>query len=422
VIHIMERIVIAGGRPLKGSVRVTGAKNAALPILCATLLTEEPCTIRGLPGLTDIDVMSEILRSLGAEVSVAGDAITVQANSLTSQAVPDHLMREMRSSIIVMGALLTRFGRVRVSQPGGCAIGSRPIDLHLKGLKDLGAELVERHGYIQATCDRLQGTSIHLDYPSVGATENLMMAATLAQGQTTITNAAKEPEIVDLQNFLNVLGANVKGAGTATIRIEGVEKLGGADYTIIPDRIVAGTYVLAGAATHGQVRVENVIPEHLESLLAKLREIGIGVTAGDDFIEIDAAGPFRAIESVRTLPYPGFPTDLQAPMMALLCLAEGTSIVTETVFESRFKHVDELRRMGANIKVHERSAVIKGVSNLTGATVCATDLRAGAALVIAGLVADGITVIEDVRHIYRGYDRLEENLRALGARIEGIGR
>jgi len=417
----MERIVIAGGRPLSGRVRVGGAKNAALPILGATLLTGEPCTVRDLPNLTDIDVMRNILRALGARVEVFGSSTTVEAKHLTSQTVPEHLMREMRSSIIVMGALLARFGRVKVSQPGGCAIGSRPIDLHLKGLKELGAEITERHGYIIAECDRLRGASIHLDFPSVGATENLMMAATLAEGQTVITNAAKEPEIVDLQNFINSLGAKIKGAGTDTIRIEGVEKLHGADYSVIPDRIVAGTYIIAGAITGANIVVENVIPEHLDSLLAKLREMGVELDVKGDSVAVSAQHPLRAIDSLRTLPYPGFPTDLQAPMMALLCLASGTSIVTETVFESRFKHVDELRRMGANIKVNERTAVIKGVPTLSSATVAATDLRAGAALVLAGLAADGITIVEDVHHIYRGYDNLEDDLRSLGARIERIG-
>lgn len=417
----MERIVIAGGRPLHGKVRIGGAKNAALPILGATLLTEAPCLIREIPNLTDVGVMRDILETLGAKVEVVGDLTTVEAAALTSLTVPENLMREMRSSIIVMGALLTRFGTVKVSQPGGCDIGSRPIDLHIKGLKELGAQINEKHGYITATCKRLHGASIHLDFPSVGATQNLMMAATLADGLTIITNAAKEPEIVDLQNFINSLGANIKGAGTDTIRIEGVEKLHGTDYTVIPDRIVAGTYLLAGAITGGKVTVLNVIPEHLESLLAKLREMGVQVDTKGDSVTVQAEHPLQAIDSLRTLPYPGFPTDLQAPMMALLCLANGTSIVTETVFESRFKHVNELKRMGANIKVNERTAIIKGVPALSSANVAATDLRAGAALVLAALAADGITVIGDVHHIYRGYIDLDENLRMLNARIERVG-
>lgn len=417
----MERIVIAGGRPLSGKVRIGGAKNSALPILGATLLTESPCVIREVPNLTDVKVMCRILEDLGAKVEVNGDAIRVEAAALTSLTVPEHLMREMRSSIIVMGAILTRFGTVKVSQPGGCDIGSRPIDLHIKGLRELGAEISEKHGYITATCKRLRGASIHLDFPSVGATQNLMMAATLAEGTTVITNAAKEPEIVDLQNFINSLGANIKGAGTDTIRIEGVEKLHGTDYTIIPDRIAAGTYLIAGTITGGQVTVENVIPEHLESLLAKLREMGVQVETTGDSVSVCVNQPLKAIDSLRTLPYPGFPTDLQAPMMALLCIANGTSVVTETVFESRFKHVNELRRMGADIKVNERTAIIKGVPALSSANVAATDLRAGAALVLAGLAADGITVVSDVHHIYRGYDKLEENLKALNARIERIG-
>ncbi len=417
----MERIVISGGRPLHGTVRIPGAKNAALPILAASLLTPDQCVIRGLPALTDIDVMLSIISTLGAEVKGQGGVAYIRAEPLVSQDVPETLMREMRSSIIVMGALLARFGYTKVSYPGGCAIGSRPIDLHLKGLRELGAEIEEKHGFIKAQAKGLRGATIHLDYPSVGATENLMMAATLAKGQTILSNAAKEPEIIDLQNFLNVMGANVKGAGTDVIRIEGVDALNGADYTIIPDRIVAGTYLLAGAITGGEVKVSNVIPEHLESLLAKLREMGACVKVEDDSILLKAKDRLVAIESLRTLPYPGFPTDLQAPMMALLCLAKGTSIVTETVFESRFKHVDELRRMGANIKVNDRTAVIKGVPALTSAQVSASDLRAGAALVLAALAADDITVIEDVHHIDRGYERLEDYLRALGARVERIG-
>lgn len=417
----MERIVIAGGRPLQGKIRVGGAKNAALPILAATLLTPEPCLIRSLPALTDVDVMGSILRNLGVRVNSTPEGCMVTAASLTSQTIPEYLMREMRSSIIVMGALIGRFGRAKVSQPGGCDIGSRPIDLHLKGLREFGVTIKEQHGYITAHANKLRGASIHLDYPSVGATENLMMAASLASGRSTISNAAKEPEIVDLQNFLNAMGANVKGAGTDTIRVEGVPKLHGAEHTIIPDRIIAGTYLLAGAITGGQVTVENVIPEHLESLLAKLREMGAEVLVKEDAITVGATTRLQAIESLRTLPYPGFPTDLQAPMMALLCLADGTSIVTETVFESRFKHVDELRRMGANIKVNERTAVIRGVPNLTSANVTATDLRAGAALILAALAAEGLTVIDHVHHIYRGYEHLQENLAAIGARAECIG-
>lgn len=417
----MERIVIAGGHPLRGRVRVGGAKNAALPILGATLLTAEPCVIRGLPELTDVSVMYSILSNLGVDVRAIGDSCTTKASTLTSQTVPESLMREMRSSMIVMGALLGRFGHVKVSQPGGCAIGTRPIDLHLKGLRELGATVREQHGYITACADKLHGAAIHLDYPSVGATENLMMAATMANGQTAISNSAKEPEIVDLQNFLNAMGASVKGAGTDTIRIEGVSSLHGADHTIIPDRIVAGTFLLAGAITNGEVTVENVIPEHLESLLAKLREMGADVTVGEDTITVGASKRLQAIESLRTLPFPGFPTDLQAPMMALLCVAQGTSIVTETVFESRFKHADELRRMGASIKVNERTAVIKGVPALTSANVTATDLRAGAALVLAALAADGLTVVDEAHHIYRGYEHLQEKLHGLGARMECIG-
>jgi UDP-N-acetylglucosamine 1-carboxyvinyltransferase len=366
--------------------------------------------------------MGQILHSLGATAVLEGDKLVIGSKNLQSHTIPERLMREMRSSIILMGPILARMGRVSASYPGGCAIGSRPIDLHLKGLQAMGAKIEEEgRGYITAEASILHGADIHLDYPSVGATENLMMAATLAEGDTVIRNAAKEPEVLDLQNFLCSLGAVVEGAGSDCVRIRGVTRLTGSAYHIIPDRIAAGTYLLAGVMTRGEVTVYPVIPEHLEPLLCKLREMNVAVTTSADAVTIRCPERPEAVDMVRTLPHPGFPTDLQAPMMAALCLARGTSVVSETVFESRFKHVDELRRMGANIKVEGRTAIVRGVESLRGAVVSASDLRAGAGLVMAGLAAEGITVVEMVHHIDRGYVKLDSELRALGARIERLG-
>lgn len=417
----MDRFVIAGGRPLCGSVKVQGAKNSALPTIAACLLTEEPVRLRNIPKLSDINVMREILHSLGAKCEWEGEDLVILAERLTDCAIPDYLMREMRSSIILMGPLLARSGRVTASCPGGCAIGSRPIDLHLKGLRALGAHIEdEGQGLLQARVETLQGADIHLTLPSVGATENIMMAATLASGETIIRNAAREPEIVDLQNFLNAMGAEVSGAGTDQIRILGVKRLHGAEYTIIPDRIVAGTYLLGAVMTGGHVTVFPARPDQLEPLLVKLREMGALVLPDGSGVTAVGRGRPKALDSVKTSPFPGFPTDLQAPLSAALSLAEGTSVLTETVFESRFKHVDELNRLGARINVVGRTAVIRGVDHLTGAMVTASDLRAGAALTLAGLAARGITVVDDVHHIARGYASLLEDLRALGAAIERI--
>ncbi len=415
----MERLVIAGGWPLSGATRIRGAKNATLPILGAALLTHHKTIVHDAPRLSDVRNMQGILSKLGAVVTTDGNTISVDSSQVNSWEIPENLMREMRSSIFLMGPLLGRFGRVRVSYPGGCAIGSRPIDLHLKGLAALGAEITEKHGYIHAEAKQLKGAEIHLDFPSVGATENIMMAAVRASGQTIIGNAAKEPEIVDLQNFLNGMGAKIRGAGTDVIRIEGVSELGSVEYTVIPDRIVAGTMMLAAAITGGDVLVENVIIEHLEPIIHKLRETGVEVIQGDDHVRVIGHRPLAAVD-IRTLPHPGFPTDLQSPMMALLAVAQGTSMVTETIFDGRYKHVDELRRMGANIKTEGRTAVVKGVPRLTGAVVQATDLRAGACLALAGLIADGITVVENVFHIDRGYEAFEQQLQQLGARIERV--
>lgn len=417
----MDRFVIAGGRPLCGTVKVQGAKNSALPTIAACLLTEEPVRLRNIPKLTDINAMCSILHSLGAECEWDGDDLVVSAERISSCVIPDDLMREMRSSIILLGPLLARSGRVTASYPGGCAIGSRPIDLHLKGLRALGAQIEdEGHGLLQACVESLQGADIHLTLPSVGATENIMMAATLALGETIIRNAAREPEIVDLQNFLNAMGAEISGAGTDLIRIRGVNRLHGAEYTIIPDRIVAGTYLLGAVMTGGQVTVFPAPAEQLESLLATLREMGALVFVDGCGITAVGRGRPKALDSIKTSPFPGFPTDLQAPLSAALCLAEGTSVLTETVFESRFKHVDELNRLGARINVVGRSAVIRGVGGLTGAMVTASDLRAGAALTLAGLAARGITVVDEVHHIARGYASMLSDLQALGAAIERI--
>jgi UDP-N-acetylglucosamine 1-carboxyvinyltransferase len=412
----VERLAIVGGRPLTGTVRIHGAKNAALPILAASVLAIGKSSISDVPNLNDIHVMSQILESLGAKVKSEGRTIHVDSSSIHSFEVPDDMMRKMRSSIFLMGPILARFGTVRVSKPGGCTIGSRPIDLHLKGLKALGANIEEKAGYIQCTAERLRGDHIYLDIPSVGATENLMMAATLAEGTTTIGNAAREPEIVDLARFLTKMGAKISGAGEDTITIQGVEELRPTRHTIIPDRIVAGTYLLAGAITKGEIRLTNVIPGHLGVVLTKLREAGVEIKVDRDIINVRSRGELRAVDRIQTAPYPGFPTDLQAPFMSLLTIAKGSSIISENIFEERFKHVSELRRMGANIKVDLRSAFVQGVSELTAATVEATDLRAGAALVIAALAAKGVTYIQGVHHIDRGYERIEDVLNALGAR------
>ncbi len=417
----MDRFVIAGGRPLYGTVKVQGAKNSALPIIAASILTDEPVRLRNIPKLTDIDVMRSILHSLGVECEWEGDDLLISAERITDCVIPEHLMREMRSSIILIGPLLARAGRVVASYPGGCAIGSRPIDLHLKGLRALGAHVEdEGRGLLRAHMETLRGVDFHLNSPSVGATENIMMAATLAAGETIIRNAAREPEIVDLQNFLNAMGADVSGAGTDRISIRGVTRLHGAEHTIIPDRIVAGTYLLGAAMTQGQVTVFPAPPDQLEPLLAKLREMGALVLPDGSGVTVVGRGRPKALESIRTSPFPGFPTDLQAPLLAALCLADGTSVLTETVFESRFKHVDELNRLGASIKVEGRSAVIRGVERLTGALVSASDLRAGAALTLAGLAAQGITIVDEVHHVARGYASLVEDLRVLGAAIERI--
>lgn len=413
----MSKIIVEKSGPLSGTVRVSGAKNAVLPILAATLLSTEKCILEEVPALMDVDVICEVLASLGADVKrLERDKIEVIAHTIDDVESPYELVRKMRASFLVMGPLLARMGKARVSMPGGCAIGTRPIDLHLKGFKALGAEITLGHGFVEASAEKLIGSKIYLDFPSVGATENIMMAAVLAEGQTVIENAAEEPEITDLANFLNKMGADVKGAGTDTIRINGVKKLGGAVHTVIPDRIEAGTYMIAAAITGGNVLVDNVVPNHLKPVIAKLKECNIEVFEEGNGIRVIANARPKAID-IKTMPYPGFPTDMQSQFMALMSIAEGTSVVIETVFENRFMHVSELKRMGANIKIEGRSAIIEGKQSLLGAPVKATDLRAGAALILAGLVSDGITEITETYHIDRGYVDIEEKLRALGANI-----
>ncbi|GIP36393.1 UDP-N-acetylglucosamine 1-carboxyvinyltransferase [Paenibacillus sp. J2TS4] len=413
----MEKLVIEGGKPLSGTIRIHGAKNAALPVLAASIMAEGTHTIENVPDLLDIHVMLDILRALGCRAELKGDRVTVDTSPVHSSHIPEELMSQMRSSVFLMGPLLARFGKVQIYQPGGCAIGERKINLHLQGLQALGAVVEESGHTIVCWAKRLKGADIVLDLPSVGATENIMMAASMAEGITTIYNAAREPEIVDLQNYLIRMGAKMIGAGTDTITIEGVPELKAASYRVIPDRIVTGTIMMATAATKGNVTMENVNPAHLTSVIHALKRAGIQVTSDDDIINVTCHTRPKAVERVVTAPHPGFPTDLQPQMMVLLSLAEGISIIKETIFDGRFKHVDELSRMGADISTDLNSAFIRGVPRLYGATVESTDLRAGAALVIAGLAAHGTTVVEQVHHIDRGYDRIELMLGQLGARI-----
>lgn len=413
----MKKIMVEKSPPLKGSVRVSGAKNAALPILAASILGTEDIILEDVPNLKDVEIMCEVLVSLGAKVEKLDKGIIkINSKDINNYETKYELMSKMRASFLVMGPLLTRIGKTKTSLPGGCAIGTRPIDLHLKGFRALGATVDSDHGNIGAFAEKLIGDKIYLDFPSVGATENIMMAAVLADGETILDNAAMEPEIVDLSSFLNKLGANIKGAGTSTIRIKGVEKLGGAEHSIIPDRIEAGTFMVAAAITGGDVIVENVITSHMKPAIAKLKEAGCEVIENGDSVRVIAPKKLNAID-IKTLPYPGFPTDLQAQFMAMMSLCEGTSVAIETVFENRFMHVDELKRMGADIKIDGRSAIIQGVDSLTSAPVKASDLRAGAALILAGLVSEGTTQIENIYHIDRGYENVEEKFANLGAKI-----
>ncbi|MGC8777693.1 MAG: UDP-N-acetylglucosamine 1-carboxyvinyltransferase [Candidatus Caldatribacteriaceae bacterium] len=417
----MAKFRIYGARPLQGEVEVGGSKNAALPILAATLLSESPSTIHNVPDLVDVRTMLMVLQSLGVKVEKTGDqSYTVYPGFLELLEPPYELIRRMRASFLVTGPLLARFGKAQVPLPGGCAIGSRPIDLHLKGFSHLGVEVSMRSGYVEGWAGKLHGGEVYLDFPSVGATENILMLAATIPEETMIANAAREPEVVDLAHFLSLMGAEIEGAGTDTVLVRGKKHLEGGEYKIMNDRIEAGTFCVAGAITRGNVTVKGVDSNLLRSVLTKLEEIGVRVEkVGEDRVFVAMDGRPKAT-NIKTMPYPGFPTDMQAQFMALLCLAEGVSVITETVFESRFAHVGELERMGARIQVEGRSAVVMGVEQLAGTEVTATDLRAGAALVLAGLAAEGCTEVNGVSHVDRGYERLEEKLASLGASIERV--
>ncbi len=416
----MEKLRVYGGKKLKGKVKISGAKNAAVAILPAALLADDTCVINNLPFIDDVTVLADILEEMGAYVKLEPEGrIKINAENMKEYRAHYDMVRRMRASYYLLGVLLSKFGKAEVSFPGGCAIGTRPIDQHIKGFEALGAKVVLEHGVIKVSADKLVGNEIYLDVVSVGATINIMLAAVKAEGTTTIVNAAKEPHVVDVANFLNTMGANIKGAGTDTIRIKGVEELRGCEYTIIPDQIEAGTYMIAAAATGGDVTVVDVIPKHMEALTAKLLEMGMEVIEGDDEIRVIGRQRPRKV-NIKTQPYPGFPTDLQQPISALLSVADGVSIITENVWEARFKHMDEIIRMGGKAKIEDRVAIIEGVECLSGAPVTATDLRAGAALIIAGLIAEGVTEISNVEFIDRGYEDIEHKLVGLGADIERV--
>lgn len=416
----MDKIVVEGGFPLAGDVTVSGSKNAALPILMAALLTEEPVVIHNVPRLRDVNTALALLEKLGVESRWRGEhTIEVRAARISDHEAPYDLVKTMRASFIVLGPLLARAGRARVSTPGGCAIGARPVNLHIKGIRALGARIQFRHGYVEAHSEHLSGARVWLDNPSVGATENIMMAATLAKGMTSVENAAREPEVQDLAHLLNAMGARVSGAGSHVIEIEGVDRLHGAEHRVIPDRIEAGTLMVAAAITGGDVLIHDAPADQLEAVIGKLRESGVEVTPSDHGLRVRRQGPLCAVE-LRTLPYPGFPTDLQAQMMALLTNATGSSVITETIFENRFMHALELLRMGADIVMKGRTAVIRGVPRLSGAPVMASDLRASSSLVLAGLAADNTTEVGRVYHLDRGYEGLERKLRSLGAHIDRV--
>ena len=413
----MEKLIIQGGTPLEGRIRVSSAKNAVLPIIAATLLASTPSTLLEIPDLEDVHTICDVIASLGVKVTKDGENITFDASTISAVEAPYDLVRRMRASFLVMGPLLARKGEARIALPGGCAIGSRPIDLHLKAFEALGATITMGEDFVEAKApEGLKGNLIYLDFPSVGATENVIMAATFAEGKTIIENAAEEPEIVDLATFLNSMGANIRGAGTDVIRIEGVKELKGAVHTVIPDRIEAGTYLIAAAMAGGNVYVENALSEHLKPVVAKLKEAGVTVEEDIDGIRVISDGNLKATD-IKTLPYPGFPTDMQAQFMAMTTIAKGKSTVMETVFENRFMHVGELQKMGASIEVDDRKAFVMGVDQLVGAEVEATDLRCGAALVCAGLAAKGVTKVGQLTHIDRGYDNLVTKLKGIGANI-----
>ncbi len=415
----MYKILIQGGRPLKGKVKISGSKNAALPILAATLLTEGKTEIQNCPNLADIQTMAKLLKDLGLKVQSWNGKVKVQANGYRNFTAAYDLVKTMRASVLVLGPLVARKGRARVSLPGGCAIGSRPIDLHLKGLEAMGAKLKVEHGYVEAEAKRLQGARIHFDDVTVTGTENLMMAATLAEGTTVLENAAQEPEVVDLANMLSALGAKIQGAGTSAISIEGVERLPGGSYRVMPDRIEAGTFMIAACLPGSQVLIQGIRPDYIEALILKLREAGVKIEIREDGILVVAPKRLKPVD-ISTSPYPGFATDLQAQFMALMTVAEGSAVIRENIFENRFMHVGELKRMGAEIRLDGNSAVVRGVKALSGAPIMATDLRASASLVIAGLAAEGITEISRVYHIDRGYEKIEKKFRKLGARVKRV--
>ena len=418
----MAKFLVQKSEPLHGEVTISGSKNAVLPIMAATLLTDEKCTIKDVPALRDVDVMCDLLKSLGADVqkNLDENRVDVVADGEIHYEAPFDLVKMMRASILVLGALLLRSGRALIHLPGGCAIGERPVELHLKGLKALGATIDSAQlakGIVDARAEKLTGSTIYLDFPSVGATEVIIMAASLAEGTTILENAAQEPEIVDLANFLNKMGAKIKGAGTDTVKIEGVEKLHGVTHHVIPDRIEAGTFMVSAAITHGKILVKNMLPDHLKAVIAKLRECGVVIDITEDGVIVDGSVNKIVSTDIKTLPYPGFPTDMQSPFMALLTVADGPSVVIETVFENRFMHVAEFNRMGANIKTEGKCAIIPGGKQLKGAPVVATDLRAGAAVVLTGLVAEGTTEVSQIYHIDRGYENFVDKLKNLGANI-----
>ena len=417
----MNKLIIKGGVPLSGQVRVSGSKNAVLPILAGALLSDGPVIVRNVPHLHDVTTTIELLGRMGVTITI-GEKMSIELDPSTIQNTfaPYELVKTMRASILVLGPLLARFGKAEVSLPGGCAIGARPVDMHLSGLEAMGAKIKVEEGYIRATVDRLKGARIVMDQVTVTGTENLMMAASLAQGTTVIENAAREPEVVDLADFINAMGGRIENAGTDMITIHGVDRLQGCDYTVLPDRIETGTYLIAAAITGGKVLIKHTNPRLLDAVLAKLIEAGAMIDTGDDWIELDMEGRKPKAVNIRTSPYPGFPTDMQAQFCALNAIATGTGTVTETVFENRFMHIQEMSRLGANIHLEGNTAIIKGVGNLIGAPVMATDLRASASLILIGLVAKGETVVERIYHIDRGYDHIEEKLSRLGANIQRI--
>jgi UDP-N-acetylglucosamine 1-carboxyvinyltransferase len=413
----VDKLRISGGRRLEGEVEVSGAKNAALPIMCAALLSAKPLALGNIPRLMDISTMAKLMARMGVEVERSANALVLNAKSISDPTAPYDLVKTMRASVLVLGPLLARCGRARVSLPGGCAIGLRPVDQHVKGLQAMGASISIEHGYMHAEAERMRGARIVMDLVTVTGTENLMMAATLAEGTTLLENAAREPEVVDLAKCLSAMGAKIEGAGSDVIRVEGVRSLSGAKHRVMPDRIETGTYLAAAAACGGRVRLTGAAPESLDASLEKLREAGARISTGDSFVEIQMEDRPQSV-SVRTAPYPGFATDMQAQFMALASVGTGTALITETIFENRFMHALELKRLGADISIQGNTAVVKGVERLQGATVMATDLRASAGLVIAGLVAEGQTVIDRIYHLDRGYEALEKKLSALGASVE----